>query len=208
MKLPVAYGLVLGGDEIYGTLDENGNFQEQDPLTAEKKKVVRISKEMGLELPCTAEIVNDAGEPVAILNMGVAKGRVACISAEAIPGGELTGHIFRRVPVSKLVSAAVKGKIVYFRPGFAVHFVQGPFGHILDGLEKPRRRSLNDDFLLQVAHIYREALSAKEFPGQAIQRHLGPTSEANARHWVQLAREAGFLGRALGPGQIGEAQSS
>lgn len=203
-KLPIAYGIVLGGDEIYGTLAEDGSFREQDPLSAEKKEVVVISGEMALELPCTAEIVNDAGEPLAILNMGVSNGRVACLSVEAVPGGELTGPIFRRFPLAKLVSEAVKSKVVYIRKGFAVHFAQGPFGHILDDFTKSRRRVLNDDFLLSVAHIYRNAIASRESPGLAVQHHLGPTSAENARRWVQLAREAGFLRPAPGKGQAGE----
>lgn len=205
-KLPVAYGIVLGGDEIYGAVDENGNFQEGDPKRAEKRNVIPLAGDLALELPCSAEILSDEGEVVALLNLDVIDGRIACTSLQAAPGQELTGSTFRRIPLSRLTTEAARSKIVYLRKGFAVKFAQGPFGHVFtDDFAKPKRRILDGEFLAGVAKTYRDALIAQEHPSLAVQQRYGPTTQENARRWVSAARKAGFLGPSPGRGRKGEA---
>ena len=70
-------------------------------------------------------------------------------------------------------------------------------------LAPQRRRPLSDEFLADVADVYREALAAGSSTGRAIQERW-PSTEANARRWISRARKAGFLGDAPGVRRAGE----
>jgi hypothetical protein len=199
MVIPVLYGITLGGLEIYGVLDDNGNFRQEDPQNVRLQSVLPLAGDLGLELPCNAEIVDDFGETIAIIDVGVLNAKVACLSVTAVEGKELTGQVLRRVPLAKLVREAAKSKIVHIRSGFAVRLI---------GLEedapRPQRRTLDRAFLSLVGQIYREAILTKQSPGQLVNDRLGPTTPENARRWIMNARKEGVLGPSLGQGRKGE----
>lgn len=203
MVIPVVYGIMLGGLEIYGVLDDDGNFRQEDPRNVPWQSVLPLAGDLGLELPCNAEIVDDLGETIAIIDVGVVNGRVACLSVTAIKGKELSGQVLRRVPLSKLVREAAKSKIVHIRDGFAVRIV---------GLDeddpRPQRRTVDRAFLERVGQIYREAILTGQSPGQSVALRLGPTTPENARRWIMSARKEGILGPSLGQGRKGEDQSA
>jgi len=205
--LPFAYGLRFGDQEHYGALDANGYFQETDPRSLPIAIIARFGEsDLGLRLPCEAEILDPAGKkPVAILRVGVVRGRIACTEIVAHASEELTGQLLRQVPISSLVREIARSQIVHLRDGFAVRFVADA-----ELPEKRRRRVLDDAFLQQVAGIYRAALAAGLPTQEEIERQLGPVSGGTARRWVMQARKAGFLGPALGrkAGEVHEPSAS
>lgn len=79
-----------------------------------------------------------------------------------------------------------------------------------DGGERPvppkQRRPQSDDDWRLIATLYRRALAGGTPPSRAIAAEFGVT-RATARKWVQVARQRGFLGTALGR-RAGEASSS
>jgi hypothetical protein len=198
MLLPLAHGVVLGEEEHYGTLDDEGYFQEVgDPRSLPPREIGLLGSNIALLLPCTAEILDPLGEGVATLHVGVVKGRVACTSITAYPERELTGQLLR-VAIANLVKEVARNHVVHLRDGFVVRFVGDS-----EPLEGARRRVVDDAFLERVAEIYRQAVIAGLPTQQEIQRHLGPVAEASARRWVLQARRAGFLGPAY-KGKAGE----
>jgi len=209
--LPVVYGVVLGDEELYGQLDKNGNFQEvEDPSSQPHSELSPLLGRMALELPCVAELVDISGDVIALLNVEVVSGKVACMSIAALPGKELTSQLLRQAPIASLVREAAKGRIVHLRDGFAVRFAQGnpAFSRRNDVPNLPRRRTLSDEFLSKVADVYRGALASGDAPAVAIERALGPTTPENARRWIMISRREGFLGESLGQGRKGEGHSS
>lgn len=199
MVIPVVYGIMLGGLEIYGVLDDDGNFRQEDPKNVRRQSVLPLAGDLGLELPCNAEIIDDFGETIAIIDVGVVNNRVACLSVTAVEGKELSGQVLRRVPLSKLVREAAKSKIVRIRDGFAVRMVG-----IEDDAPRSQRRTLDRAFLQQVGQMYREALLTGQSPGKLVGIRLGPTTPENARRWIMAARKEGILGPSLGQGRKGE----
>src|SRR5512139_2723511 len=101
--LPLAHGLVFGDEERYGTLDADGYFQEVEPRLLQPREVAPLGGDLGLLQPCAAEMLDASGNPVAVLQVGVVEGRIACVSIEANPGSELTGQLLRQVPVASLI---------------------------------------------------------------------------------------------------------
>lgn len=199
MLLPFAHGVVLGEEEHYGTLDDDGYFQEaDDPRSLPPREVALLGSRLALLQPCTAEILDPLGEAVATLHVGVVSGRVACTAITAYPERELTGQLLR-VPIANLVKEVARNHLVHLREGFVVRFVGDS-----EPLEGKRRRVVDDAFLMRVAEIYRQAVIAGLPTQQEIQRQLGPVAEASARRWVLQARRAGFLGPAY-KGKAGEA---
>lgn len=67
-----------------------------------------------------------------------------------------------------------------------------------------KRRTLNGDFLSEVAAVYRDAVARRAPPAKAVQEQFGPTTPENARRWIALARENGQLGKAVAKGRAGE----
>lgn len=191
--LPLAYGLVFGEEERYGTLDADGYFQEADPRLVRPRVIEPLGGDLGLLLPCAAEVLDPAGNPVAVLQVGVVNGRIACISITANPGAELTGQLLRSVPVASLIREVARNHVVHIREGFAVRFVADE--HLP---ETPKRRVLDGAFLQRVADIYRQAVASGLSTQGELQRQLGPVSDAGARRWVVQARREGYLGPALG----------
>lgn len=207
LQLPVVLGIVLGDEERYGKLDENGNFQELEDLLSEPhSRLEPLTGRLALEYPCSADLLDANGRAIATLYIGVVAGRAACINISALEGQELTGQVLRQAPISSLVREAAKGGLVHIRQGFAVRFAEG--NSALPSLnEIPRfrqRRILDDEFMENVAEVYRNAVSMGISTQQEIQRVFGPISDASARRWVMQARKAGFLGEARGPWKPGE----
>jgi hypothetical protein len=70
-----------------------------------------------------------------------------------------------------------------------------------DGGERPgsseARRPDSDDDWRRLAELYRRAVAGGSPPSQAIAAEFGVT-RATARKWVQMARQRGFLGAAVG----------
>ncbi len=62
---------------------------------------------------------------------------------------------------------------------------------------------MSDEFLREVADVYRDAHARKVSTQRAIQERW-PTTDANARRWVARARERGFLGKAPAARSAGE----
>lgn len=208
LHLPVVLGIILGDEERYGKLDTNGNFQElEDPLSAPYSRLETLRGKLALEYPCSVDLLDASGKAIAVLYIGVVSGRAACVSISALEGQELTGQVLRQAPISSLVREAARGSLVHLREGFAVRFAEG--NSALPSLnEIPstyQRRVLNDEFLVQVAEIYRNAVAMGVSTQHEIQAQLGPISDAAARRWVMMARRAGFLGDAPGPWKSGEA---
>lgn len=207
VRWPIVYGIVLGDEERYGRLDENGNFQElEDPISGPEGELAPLIGKIALELPCTAEIVDPAGREVAVLDIGVIAGKIACTLIMARPGHELTGQLLRQAPIAALIRNAATARIVHLRDGFAVRFPQGNplFSRRNEVPNTSKRRTLDDEFLLGIADVYRGALASGNSPAIAVERAFGPTTPENARRWIMTARKAGFLGESLGQGRKGE----
>jgi hypothetical protein len=68
---------------------------------------------------------------------------------------------------------------------------------------RPRRQTLTEEFLREVAQVYRDALAQGVSTQTAIQRRW-PTSAANARRWIAKARGERLLGPAPSPRVAGE----
>lgn len=191
--LPIAHGLVFGDEERYGTLDADGYFQEADPRLCKHRQVEPLGGDLALLQPCIAEMLDLAGNPVALLKVGVVKGRIACVEITANPGHDLTGQLLRQVPVAGLIREVARNHIVHLREGFAVRFVADK--HLP---EAPKRRVINGAFLQRVADIYRQAYAAGLSTQAELVRQLGPVADGTARRWVLQARREGYLGPAQG----------
>ena len=174
---------------------------------------VPLAHGLALEADCRATITWE-GEAVAEVLIGAVDGRPAATAIRALPGRQLSTQVLRNMlGLGKLVRHAagpatvyvcrVNGKVAAVRP---LEAAGSPF---LDAgrqelLEAAEYRRVDDDFLRQVAEVYRDARAAGRSTQRAIQEQLGPTSDANARRWVARARKAGFLGAA--PGRTGGEQ--
>ena len=206
MYLPLIYGLSFGFEERYGIIDQEGNFVEiSNPknYALPGREFSPLAGDLLLEIPCTAELLDANGQPIGEIEVGVIEERLVCVAVRASHGHELTGHIFRQIPISKLVREAAKGKIAHLRDGFAVRFINES-----NAPESPKRRTINDEFLTAVAAEYRNALLIGIPPSLAVAQRFGPTTHENARRWVAAARREGFLGPSPGQRRKGEAQSS
>jgi hypothetical protein len=174
-----------------------------------------------LPSPLIVPLTTREGEPVAELEIGVVDGRPACVAIRAQDGYELTTLLLRQLPgLRKIVQAAAAPRIVRVvrtdrglvgerhvdAPGFMD--ARQELRAEAEAMTQPRRkrRVLDEDFLQQVAAIYREA-DAKGIPRHREIQKKWPTSSANARRWVSLARKEGHLGPApegRRPGELSE----
>lgn len=205
LELPVVLGIVLGDEERYGKLDENGNFQElEDPRSEPRSFMLTLTGRLALSYPCVADLLDASGKPIAMLYIGVVSGRAACINISALEGQELTGQVLRQAPISSLVREAAKGSLVHIRDGFAVRFADSVFSPMNEVPSFRNRRILDDEFMTQLAEVYRNAVSMGISTQSEIQRVFGPVSDTSARRWVVHARKAGYLGEAHGSWKAGE----
>lgn len=183
-------------------ISEEGEFMELErPDLGKINRIGVVGEGLGLVLPCYAEILDENEAQVATAEIEVQEGDLICTAIWALPGQRLTGNLLRQVPIARLVREAAANAIVHLRDGFAVRFVSGPFGVIPPDLQGPRK--IDDDFLSEVASVYREAVAIGITPALSIQRRFG-TSPGNARRWVMRARKRGLLGPAPSRGKAGE----
>jgi hypothetical protein len=175
----------------------------------------------GLALPARLDPVRVSvrGEPVAEVEVGVVAGRPACVAVRALPGHELTTRLLRQLPglgrIVRAVAAAETVRVVRADSELVGERYVDAEGSGFDAprrevvretealLERRARRSLDDEFLREVAEVYRDALARGASTQRAI-RERWPTTEANARRWVARARQAGHLGPAPGRRRGGE----
>lgn len=199
-------GVVLGGEEYYGYLGEDGNFFESEPRGGYRVPLSPINEELAIPQGSRAEILDPQGEPVAELFIDVIDGEIACTQIKALPGKALTGEILRQTPIATLIREAAKAHVVHMRDGFAVRFAQGNpfFSPKREWISERSRRTLDRNFLSLVAKIYRTSIATGEAPAIAVERILGPTTYENARRWIMAARKEGLLGPSKGPGRKGE----
>lgn len=220
--LPIVFLLELGGEEFLGLREPDGGFQQVQSLSevpkTEYHQVEMFGPSLGLLIPCTATIF-DGEEPIGFVSIGIIKGRPACKSISSYKRG-LTGSFLRQLPLASLVrDAAATSTVRVLKTDegvFGARYVEGGpgFGQLHDDLREElsevegqsRRRTMNEDFLTQVAAIYRKAFHHGMAPAKYVQACLGPTSDANARRWVAAARREGFLGPAPKRGKAGEIQ--
>lgn len=205
LQLPVVLGIVLGDEERYGKLDEEGNFQELKDLHLEEPSILELlTGRLALEYPCKADLLDANDRAIAILYIGVVSGRAACVSVSALEGQELTGQVLRQAPISSLVREAAKGSLVHIRDGFAVRFADSVFSPMNEVPSFRQRRILDDEFMSSLAEVYRHAVSMGISTQNEIQRVFGPVSDTSARRWVMQARKRGYLGEAHGSWKAGE----
>lgn len=218
--IPIAYVLELGGEEFLGLRESDGSFRQINSLSevpdTDWQQAEMFGPSLGLLVPCMASILmNDV--PVGTLSIRVIDGHPACASIHATTHG-LTGALIRQIPIASLVrEAAIASTVRVLTTDegiFGARYVDGGlgFGQLATDLraelaiveESTRRRVINHSFLAEVAQIYREAMALGIAPSKAVQQALGPTTPENARRWISIARQEGFLGPALGQGRAGE----
>ena len=59
-----------------------------------------------------------------------------------------------------------------------------------------KKRVVNEEFLEDVAAVYRDAVARRYPPTKALIERFGSTTPENARRWIQRARDEGKLGPA------------
>lgn len=158
------------------------------------------------ELPRAFTIVpRDKSRP--LLDVEVENGKAVCVALRRRPGGAPLKTISVRQPVDAFVRAAVYAAAIE-RTDRTVEgeAVWAPaHGRLRREQFKDRARRgvrLGDDFLRDVAQVYREETDRGQPPTQGVADRLHG-SRASAGRWVMEARRRGFLGDAL-PGRAGE----
>ena len=155
----------------------------------ERTRVVPFAPGLALAQPLLVPWPLNGEEHVANIEVGVADGQPACVAIHSAHGQPLTGRFVRSLPLSQIVTAAAdrntypvfrtrRGKYigVYYSDAF-----EGMLG-FGDGLEELRndvrrkRRTLNDEFLSEVAAVYRDARARRIPTTKAVQEHFGPTT--------------------------------
>jgi hypothetical protein len=146
-------------------------------------------------------------------------GRSVCsrLVVEQREGGTpVTSDGMRRLPLARLIRdlMAEPPRLIMKRQGESLVPVTPGDESFEDDLaaylqerrkaERKGRRRVTDEDLQRVADVYRKALHDTQPPGLAVQRVLKLRTPEQARRWISKAREAGFLGEAPGPRQIGE----
>jgi hypothetical protein len=106
----------------------------------------------------------------------------------------LSGHELRRLPIAEWVRFACSMVAIGNQgmPSTATSWNTEEYRKDMDGAVRRarRRNNLTDDFLLDVARIYKA--NADAAPIEAI-RETHHAAHSTARKWVTLARERGFL---------------
>ena len=106
----------------------------------------------------------------------------------------LTGHEVRRIPISEWVAFACSMVAVGnqgARSSDAEWRSEGYREDMERIVKRSTRRRLDDDFLRDVARVYRA--NANLAPTAAVRETFGPIEYPTASRWVKLARERGFL---------------
>jgi hypothetical protein len=206
---------------VYGPVDRSGHT-ELEWVEKVGEPVESLPLGHGLAIPAGLTLtLRSEGEPIADVEIGVVAGRPACIAIRARDGHELTTKLLRQIRglgrgIREVVARnalrvmrTTDGEVIgehYLDTEEIVGLNVGikELRAETDRLTTPRRRTpLTDDFLREVADVYRTARAQGTSTQGAIQKRW-PTSEANARRWVARARKAGFLGPAPADRQGGE----
>jgi hypothetical protein len=173
----------------------------------------------------TVEFASTRGEPRVIVHFAEVEGRLECVRVDIGASFDepeeraaiITSTVLRGVPIGDLIARARRDLAkTYERIGSQAN---RPASHrraaqagLARASKKGKRRggrpALTDDFLAQVAEVYRDAW-AKEMrndPTRAVQDWGGgqpPVAYSTAARWVLKARRAGYL-RRTERGQAGE----
>lgn len=200
----MGYVVRLGEEDHVGILDEEGRFLER--MSATELPITRVSYLHGdtaLIVPCTADVRDELGHLWVVVEFGVVNGQAVCTKISAPAGRGLTGELLRALPLAQLAARTVQANLVrvmrWNGSPIAARFPS--HDRATTTVREPRHR-LTDEFLAEVARIYREAVAMGLPPAREIERRLGPT--ASARRWIMFARQRGFLGKARGVGKRGE----
>ena len=193
------------------------SISDQPMEGGERARVVPFPPGLALAQPLLVAWPLSGEEHVANIEVGIADGQPACVAIHSAHGQPLTGTFVRSLPLSQIVTKAAerntyrvfrtrRGRYigVYYTDAFAGKL---GFGEGLEELRndlRRKRRTLNDEFLSEIAAVYRDARARRIPTTKAVQEHFGPTTPENARRWIALAREAGRLGAAVGQGRAGE----
>lgn len=147
--------------------------------------------------------IEDDRYPRCELEIRTINGRLECVGLVSEQG--LRGADLRKLPLDTLVRqahvAATFGEAVAIdNDGHFRVASPAPATMTADEYEQrltstSRRRSITDDFLREVATVYRQAIAEGKPPTKAVASRLHG-SPATAGRWVMQARERGFLGRA------------
>jgi hypothetical protein len=218
-EVPTGYLVAFGDLVQIGFPDGEGRFvpaasAHELPL----QRVCGLAPGLGLVLPCRAEALTESGEPLVEFEIEVERRRPICRTIRAAPGYELTGTLLRRVRLAELVRRAVSANTARFlRWEGTLLAARAPSGEsgfgapaveletlLASVIDTPARRRVSDEFLAEVASIYREAVAFGLPPAKEVERRLGPISPASARRWIMLARKRKLLGPAIGPFRPGE----
>lgn len=198
----------------------SNRFVEATLTGAKAQTVAPYGPGLALILPCSYEVLDESGEVVADIDVGVAAGRLACTSIRARPGRELTGAFLRGLPVAKWTQEAARASTVRVLRTprgavFGARYIASDalgFGDAFRELDADlartqggrKPRTLDEQFLSDVATVYREAVARGYPPAKAVEEEFGPTTPENARRWIALARDKGQLRKAPREGQAGE----
>jgi hypothetical protein len=185
--------------------------------TGERWNVQPFGNGLALRQPLVIPVTDTGGGHLCDVDIGIVGGKPGCVAIRAREKA-LTVTMLRNLPqLSTLVEKAARANVVRvvrtedgeFVGEMYVDKAPPSFDRLrseLDAELRPtrRKRTLTDGFLQDVAEAYREAVQAGVSTQSAIQgRWL--TSATNARRWVALARERGFLGPAPAERKAGEA---
>jgi hypothetical protein len=146
-----------------------------------------------------------AATPKLELDLTVVDGEAVCAAARFVQrdgGPPITPRAIRRVPLAQYVRAAAGAAAVSAtdlthighddETGAAFIAIRGGYRHLY-----------TDQFLREVAKVYREALAAgSAAPRKAVQEWQGVSTQTAAR-WIAEARKRGILGPTR-PGKAGE----
>ncbi len=170
-----------------------------------------ISKETRLPSAFTARYTPDSG-PAVELAVTIEGGSPVCQEIRVLrdPGGpSLTGTEIRRVPIVDVIEHACRQVAVRFVEQFPdgstawePTFDDEPARRTVarDVTTARQRRHVTDDLLRDVARVYRANRDSS--PTASVQETF-TVSRATATRWIKLARERGFLGKAI-KGKAGE----
>ena len=140
--------------------------------------------------------------------------RLVCRSLQlTTDAGEIDRQILHGLGLATLLRQAANGAV--WRVGrptsgeseagesrFDVRVVRSDLQRYMKGVPLVGPRQLTDEFLVEVARVYRQAIEDHESTATAAARlqesWFGletPAEEATARRWIQTARKRGFLGQ-------------
>jgi hypothetical protein len=133
------------------------------------------------------------------MDIATVDGAPLCNAVKVIrhPGRpSLTGHELRRFPLGDWVAFACSMVGVGNQGGVTTTSGEWKTEAYRSDVERVvrrarRRNTVTDDFLRDVARIYRA--SADSAPVEAVKDAYGPVGHSTAARWVKLARDRGFL---------------